>query len=44
MERFHASAGDLPRALSEENMIIERGNRRQWFISGRPAGTARAAL
>jgi len=34
MERFHASAGDLPRALSEENMIIERGNRRQWFILG----------
>jgi hypothetical protein len=34
MARFHISAETLPRALSEENMIIERGLRREWFILG----------
>ncbi len=34
MKRYHISADELPRALSEENMIQERGNRREWFILG----------
>lgn len=34
MQRFNLSAGQIPRALSDEDMIIERGNRRVWFILG----------
>ncbi|HSV16268.1 MAG TPA: hypothetical protein VLI90_18540, partial [Tepidisphaeraceae bacterium] len=34
LSRFHLSAGDLPRALADENLVQERGNRRQWFILG----------
>lgn len=34
MSRFHVSAADLPRALSEGDMIAERGLRREWFILG----------
>jgi hypothetical protein len=30
--RFNLIAGELPRALSEENLVQERGNRRKWFI------------
>jgi hypothetical protein len=34
MQRFHVSTADYPRAFSEENMIIEKGLRREWFILG----------
>jgi hypothetical protein len=32
--RFNISQDKVPRALSEENMVQERGNRRRWFILG----------
>jgi hypothetical protein len=32
--RFKIAADAIPRALSEENLIQERGNRRRWFILG----------
>ncbi len=34
LNRFNLPADQIPRALSEENMIMERGNRRRWFILG----------
>jgi hypothetical protein len=34
LERFHLQAGQLPRALSDENLVQERGNRRGYFILG----------
>jgi hypothetical protein len=34
LTRFKLSSTELPRALSEENLIQERGNRRKWFILG----------
>ena len=34
MARFHVNAAELPRALSEGDMIPERGLRREWFILG----------
>ena len=34
LARFNLSSTELPRALSEENLIQERGNRRKWFILG----------
>ena len=34
LSRFKLSAGELPRALSEENLVQERANRRKWFILG----------
>jgi hypothetical protein len=34
MDRFHVSADDYPRAFSESDMVVERGNRREWFILG----------
>jgi hypothetical protein len=34
LSRFKLSADELPRALSEENLIQERANRRKWFILG----------
>jgi hypothetical protein len=34
MSRFGLTQGRIPRALSEENLIQERGNRRRWFILG----------
>ena len=34
MERFGLSAGQMPRALDDENMIQERGNRRGLYILG----------
>lgn len=34
MERFHLDAADIPRALSDEDNIVERGQRRRWFILG----------
>ncbi len=34
LRRFHLKAGGMPRALSEANMIQERGDRRGWFILG----------
>jgi hypothetical protein len=35
--RFNISQERIPRALSEENLVQERGNRRRWFIlGGRP--------
>jgi hypothetical protein len=36
--RFNISASRIPRVLSEENMIQERGNRRRWFILGGLSG------
>jgi hypothetical protein len=32
MTRFHLSDVEIPRALSEENMLVERGLRRRWYI------------
>jgi hypothetical protein len=38
MKRFHISSENLPRAFSENDMVVERGLRREWFILGsRPA-------
>jgi len=38
LERFHIDTANYPRAFSEENMIIEKGLQREWFILGsRPA-------
>jgi hypothetical protein len=38
MKRFHIAADDYPRAFSENDMVVERGLRREWFILGsRPA-------
>ena len=37
--RFNILASQVPRALSEENMIQERGNRRRWFILGGMSGS-----
>jgi hypothetical protein len=34
LSRFGLSSGAMPRAMSEENMIQERGNVRRWFILG----------
>jgi hypothetical protein len=34
MERFHLSEGEIPRALSEVNLALERANRRCFFILG----------
>jgi hypothetical protein len=34
LARFKLSAAAIPRALSEENLVQERGNRRGWFILG----------
>jgi hypothetical protein len=34
MTRFHITSTDYPRAFSEENMIIEKGLVRPWFILG----------
>jgi hypothetical protein len=32
LKRFNLSAQQTPRALSEENLVQERGNERRWFI------------
>ena len=38
MKRFHIAADDYPRAFSENDLVVERGLRREWFILGsRPA-------
>jgi hypothetical protein len=34
LQRFSSATSDFPRAFSEENMIVERGIRREWFILG----------
>ncbi|HUI07683.1 MAG TPA: hypothetical protein VL486_11840 [Verrucomicrobiae bacterium] len=34
LRRFDLRAGEIPRALSEENMLVERGDRRGLFILG----------
>jgi hypothetical protein len=34
LSRFHLSDTEIPRALSEENMIVERVERRGWYILG----------
>jgi hypothetical protein len=34
LRRFDLSVDQFPRALSEENLVQERGNRRKWFILG----------
>ena len=34
MQRFHLDLSQMPRALSEENLVQERGNRRGQFILG----------
>lgn len=34
MERFHLNSENIPRALSDEDMLVERGQRRRWFILG----------
>jgi hypothetical protein len=34
LQRFGLTADQIPRALSEENLVQERGNRRGWFILG----------
>jgi hypothetical protein len=34
MERFHLNEGEIPRALSEVNLALERANRRCFFILG----------
>ena len=34
LQRFNLTTDQLPRALSEENLVQERGNRRKWFILG----------
>jgi hypothetical protein len=34
LNRFDLPVDQIPRALSEENLIQERGNRRRWFILG----------
>jgi hypothetical protein len=34
LARFGLTADELPRALSEENLVQERGNSRGWFILG----------
>lgn len=34
IKRFNLTQREIPRALSEENLIQERGNRRRWFILG----------
>jgi hypothetical protein len=34
LSRFNISQDRIPRALSEENLVQERGNRRRWFILG----------
>ena len=41
LSRFNLSADQIPRALSEENMLVERGNRRGWFILGSRGDVAR---
>ncbi|HUB27897.1 MAG TPA: hypothetical protein VL992_20905 [Tepidisphaeraceae bacterium] len=38
LSRFGLSSDELPRAMSEENMVQERGNMRRWFILGSAAG------
>jgi hypothetical protein len=32
LKRFNLSADQIPRAMSEENLVQERGNERRWFI------------
>lgn len=34
LQRFNLTSDQIPRALSEENMLVEKGNRRGWFILG----------
>jgi hypothetical protein len=34
LQRFNMQLTDLPRAMSEENLVQERGTRRKWFILG----------
>jgi hypothetical protein len=34
LKRFHGESNDLPRAFSEEDMIMEKGIRRVWYILG----------
>jgi hypothetical protein len=34
LKRFHISTDQIPRALSEANLVLERSNRRGWFILG----------
>ncbi|HZZ41320.1 MAG TPA: hypothetical protein VFE58_00145 [Tepidisphaeraceae bacterium] len=34
LTRFGMDAADLPGAMSEENLVQERGNMRRWFICG----------
>lgn len=41
LERFNLSADQIPRALSEENMLVEKGLRRGWFILGSRGDIAR---
>ena len=32
LQRFNIASDQMPRAMADENLIAERGNRRQWFI------------
>lgn len=34
LNRFGIASDQLPRAMSEENLVQERGNRRRWFLLG----------
>ncbi|MGA3067008.1 MAG: hypothetical protein ABSF29_09195 [Tepidisphaeraceae bacterium] len=34
LKHFHVTTDQLPRALSEANLLLERSNRRGWFILG----------
>ncbi len=40
LSRFHLPVTEIPRALSEENMIVERVERRGWYILGSRAWLA----
>ncbi len=40
LARFGISGGELPRALSDQNMVVERANVRRWFILGSRAQLA----
>jgi hypothetical protein len=41
LSRFGLATDHMPRALSEENLVMERSNARRWFILGGQAGEAR---
>lgn len=41
LERYQIESTDIPRALSEENMVLNRALRRRWFILGGGADAKR---